>query len=183
VDFCDILLKKCNIFAQYFTTLFFTYMGKFSTEIKWGVIFTLMSVLWLTLKKLAGLHDQHIAYHPIFTNFIAIPAIAIYVFALREKRAKDYKGSMTYMQGFISGVLVTLVVTVLVPLYMWFVFAYITPTFFANAIKLSVELKYFTQTQAEEYFNLKNYLIQGLTGAPIMGIITTAIVAIFVKNK
>jgi hypothetical protein len=66
---------------------------------------------------------------------------------------------------------------------MWFVFAYITPTFFANAIKLSVELKYFTQTQAEEYFNLKNYLIQGLTGAPIMGIITTAIVAIFVKNK
>ena len=32
-------------------------------------------------------------------------------------------------------------------------------------------------------FNLKNYIIQGLIGAPIMGILTTAIVAIFTRKK
>jgi hypothetical protein len=40
-----------------------------------------------------------------------------------------------------------------------------------------------TRDAAEDFFNLKNYIIQGLIGAPVMGIITTAIVAYFVKRK
>ena len=40
-----------------------------------------------------------------------------------------------------------------------------------------------TQEAAEKYFNLKSYIIQGMVGAPIMGIITTTIVALFTKKK
>jgi hypothetical protein len=36
---------------------------------------------------------------------------------------------------------------------------------------------------AEKYFNLKNFIIEGLIFAPIMGIFTSAIVAIFTKSK
>jgi hypothetical protein len=40
-----------------------------------------------------------------------------------------------------------------------------------------------TQEAAEQYFSLKNYIIQGLIGAPVMGLVTTLIVAIFTRKK
>jgi hypothetical protein len=40
-----------------------------------------------------------------------------------------------------------------------------------------------TQEAAENYFNLKYYNKQGLIGEPVMGILTSAIVAIFFKRK
>jgi hypothetical protein len=39
------------------------------------------------------------------------------------------------------------------------------------------------QAEADAFFNLNNYIIQGIYGAIIMGIITTAIVGLFVKTK
>ena len=61
-------------------------MKKIQIEIKWAIIFVIMTLIWMILEKVAGLHDEHIDKHPIFTNFIAIPAIAIYVFAILDKR-------------------------------------------------------------------------------------------------
>jgi hypothetical protein len=48
---------------------------KYKVEIKWGVIFFLMTLVWMFLEKIAGLHDQYIDKHPVYTNLIAIPAI------------------------------------------------------------------------------------------------------------
>jgi hypothetical protein len=39
-----------------------------------------------------------------------------------------------------------------------------------------------TAADASNYFSLKNYIILGLTGAPIMGTFTTAVVSLFVRN-
>lgn len=39
-----------------------------------------------------------------------------------------------------------------------------------------------TQEAAENYFNMKNYIVQGLVWSPIMGLLTTAIVAIFTRR-
>ena len=39
-----------------------------------------------------------------------------------------------------------------------------------------------TQQEANDFFNLKNYIVEGLIGAPIMGLVTTAIVAIFTRK-
>jgi len=60
-------------------------MNKFKLEIKWALLFTIMSLLWMLLERLLGLHDEHIEKHAIYTNFIAIPSILIYVFALHQK--------------------------------------------------------------------------------------------------
>ncbi len=40
-----------------------------------------------------------------------------------------------------------------------------------------------TQPDAEAYFNLKSYMVQSLIGAAIMGIITSAVVALFTQTK
>jgi len=91
-------------------------MSTYSIEIKWGILFVLMQLAWMIAERLAGLHDVHIAQHHIYSNFVAIPAIAVYVFALLDKRRSFYGGYMTFRQGFISGLFITLVVTLLSPL-------------------------------------------------------------------
>ena len=158
-------------------------MKKIKIEIKWAIIFVVMTLIWMVLEKLVGLHDEHIDKHPIYTNFIAIPAIAIYVFALLDKRKNFYKGAMTYKQGFITGLIITAIVTVLSPLTQYITSTIITPEYFPNMINYSVETGKLTQEAAEEYFNLKNYLLQVIIGTPLMGILTTAIVAIFTRKK
>ncbi|WP_375584720.1 DUF4199 domain-containing protein [Cyclobacterium xiamenense] len=158
-------------------------MKKYAIEIKWGIIFALMSLLWMVLERLAGLHDAHIEQHAIYTNLVAIPAIAIYVLGLLEKRKKFYAGTMSYGQGFKAGLFITLVVTLLSPLTLWLTLSLITPDFLENARGYAVESGKMEQEAADAYFSFTNYLIQGIVGAPIMGILTTAIVAIFTRKK
>ena len=92
-------------------------MKKIKIEIKWAIIFTIMVLVWMFMEKLTGLHSDHIDKHPIYTNFIFIPTIVIYVLALLDKRKNDYNGIMTYKQGFISGLTITLIVTILSPFF------------------------------------------------------------------
>lgn len=158
-------------------------MKKYQIEIKWGIIFGLMSLLWMVLERITGLHDQHIEQHAIYTNFVAIPAIAIYVLGLLEKRKNYYGGSMTYGQGFKAGLVITIVVTILTPLTIWLTLAFITPDFLENAKSYAVESGKMEQQAAEDYFSQGNYMIQSIVGAPIMGILTAAIVALFTRKK
>lgn len=151
-------------------------------EIKWGLIFVVMQILWMWMENLTGLHDEHIDQHPIYTNLIAIPSFLIYILALLEKRKKDFGGFMTYGQGFVAGLIITAVVTVFSPLVQWLTSTVISPEYFANAIAYTVEIGAMTQGEAEDYFNLKSYLGQVIIGTPVMGIITTAIVAIFIRK-
>ncbi len=159
-------------------------MKKFSIELKWALIFVAMSLLWMVLEKAVGLHSTHIDKHLYLTNLFAIPAILVYVFALKEKKKKFYTGQMNYKQGFVSGLVITLIVTVLAPLTQWITSTVITPEYFPNVIAHSVETGYYdTVEEAEAYFNLKNYMVQSVIGALVMGVITTAVVALFVRSK
>lgn len=158
-------------------------MSNIKIEIKWGFIFIAMSLLWMLLEKLAGLHDERISSHATLTGLIAIPAIAIYVFALLEKKRKFYGGVMTFRQGFISGLIITLIVTVFSPLTQYITLTFITPDYFKNVIEYSVASEILSREQAEANFNLKSYIFQGLIGAPVMGLITSAVVAFFVRSR
>ena len=158
-------------------------MKKYSIEIKWAIIFAIMTLLWMLLERLTGLHNEHIDKHAVCTNFIALPAITVYVLALLDKRKNFYQGVMTYKQGFITGLFITLLVTILSPLTQYIISTIITPGYFPNAIKYMVSEGKATQETAESYFNLKSYILQGLIGAVIMGLLTTTIVAIFTRRK
>lgn len=158
-------------------------MQKIKTEVKWALIFVGMTLAWMVLEKVTGMTSTNIDKHYIFTNFIAIPAIAVYVFALLDKKKKDFCGNMSYKQGFISGLIITAIVTILSPLTQYITSVIIVPEYFPNIIKHAVAAGLMKQADAEAYFNLQSYIVQGLIGAPIMGLITTAIVAIFTRSK
>jgi hypothetical protein len=157
-------------------------MKNISIEIKWALVFFVMSLAWMLMEKLAGLHDTHIDKHAMYTNFIAIPAILVYVFALIDKRENFYQGYMTYRQGFISGLIITGIVTILSPLTQCITTMVITPAYFPNAIHYAVSKGALSQQEAESYFSLKHYIVQGLIGAPLMGLMTTALVALFTRR-
>lgn len=156
-------------------------MKNYALEIKWGVLFMVAMLLWMVLERLAGLHSTHIDQHPIWTNLFAIIAISIYVLALRQKRSQ-LNGAMTWQQGFLSGLVITIVVTLLTPLGQYLTHTFITPHFFTNAIDYAVANDKMSRADAVTYFSLDSYLLQAVIGALVMGIITSAVVAWFVRK-
>jgi hypothetical protein len=158
-------------------------MNSIKIEIKWGVLFILVGLIWMVFEKTMGWHDVHIDKHATYSMFIAPIAIAIYVFALLDKKRNFYGGKMSYKQGFVAGLIITLVVVILNPLSQYITSTYITPDFFKNIIAYSVSSGEMEQQAAEDYFNLKNYLIQSVIGAAVMGLVTSAVVAFFVRSK
>ena len=90
---------------------------------------------------------------------------------------------MTYVQGLISGIVISAIIAVFSPLTQYIISTYITPDYFANAIKYSVEKGGSTQKKAEAFFNTENYMMQGTFGGLIMGVLTSAVVSIFIKKK
>jgi len=158
-------------------------MKKIGIEVKWALIFIIASLLWMVLEKLVGLHDKYIVQQEIYTNFFAIVAITIYIFALIDKRNRFHGGYMTWKQGFISGTIITLIVTILSPVTQIITSCVITPEFFPNAITSVISSGRMTAVEAEKFFCLRNYILMGLIGTLIMGLITAALVALFVRKK
>ena len=159
-------------------------MKNIKIEIKWAIIFSVVALLWMVLEKLSGLHGKYIDYHLYLTNLFAIPAIIVMVMALKDKKKSFYGGQMSYKQGLISGIVLSVFIALLSPLTQWITSYLITPEYFPNVIKRSVELGYYqTTAEAEANFNYKNYAVQGAIGALIMGIVTTAIAMIFLRTK
>ncbi|MCM4171129.1 DUF4199 domain-containing protein [Arenibacter sp. TNZ] len=158
-------------------------MSKFRIEIKWAVIFALATLLWMVFEKSMGWHDVLIAKQAIYTNFFAIIAIAVFVLALLDKRKIDFNGKMSWKQGFISGIFLSVIIAVLSPLTQYITNTFITPEYFPNIIKFAVDSGKMSQEAAESYFSLKSYVLQSFFGALTMGIVTSAIVAFFVKKQ
>lgn len=159
-------------------------MKNIKIEIKWAIIFTIVALLWMLLEKLSGLHDKYIDYHLYLTNLFAIPAIWIMVLALKDKKKRFYNGQISYRQGLISGTLLSVIIALLSPISQWITTYIITPEYFPNVIKRSVELGYFETIEAAvANFNYANYAMQGAIWALVMGILTTAIAMLFIRTK
>ena len=158
-------------------------MNKIAIEIKWGIIFTVSGLAWMYLEKILGWHDELISKHPIYTMLFSIVAILIFVFALKDKKKNYFQNQMDWKQGFLSGCIISLVVTLLSPLSQYITSVVISPNYFKNAIKFAVENNRMTLEDAQAFFNLKSYIFQAAFGGLSMGIVTSAIVAFFMKSK
>lgn len=158
-------------------------MKGYKIEIKWAIIFEVVVLAWMMIEKMFGYHSAKIAQHEVFSNFFMIPAILTYFLALREKKMVDYQGRITYGQAFMSGLVITAIVTVLAPLSQYITTNYISPEYFQNMKNYVVNTNQLNQEQADAYFNLKNYIIQSIFATPLMGMMTTGLLSFVVKSK
>jgi hypothetical protein len=152
------------------------------TEFKWGVIFAVMGLIWVTLEYLVGLHGRFIAWHPILTNLIAVPSVIIMVLAILEKR-RVLGGTISFKQAFLCGLGVSVVVAMLSPLTQFIFHTLINPGFFENAIRYGVEQGKTTLAEAQAFFNLQSYMLQSVLAALIMGSITSLVIAAMIKKE
>lgn len=159
-------------------------MKNLKIEIKWAIYFAIMTMAWMVLEKFAGLHGKNIDYHLYLTNLFAIPAIWFMVMALKDKKKNYYAGIISYKQGLLSGTILSLFIALLSPLTQWVITFVISPEYFPNVIKRSVEIGYYKTTElAEANFNYKNYAVNSTIFAFIFGVVTTAVAMIFIKSK
>jgi hypothetical protein len=157
-------------------------MQKIALELKWAFIFIAAGLVWMLLEKLSGLHDAHIDQHAFYTNFFVVVAVGVYWLALSAKR-KALGGTISFKKAFGSGLLMTLFITILTPLWQYLSVEVISPSYFGNMINYTVEKKLMTADAAQSYFNLKNYMISSLLFAPVTGIVTAALIALILSHK
>jgi len=158
-------------------------MKNLKIEIKWALIFSITSLLWVAAEKSAGLHDESISKHLIYTNFFAIPAIIIFILALKEKKSKYFLGTMNWSQGFVTATIISLGIALLSPIVQYISFEFISPNYFENAIQNAIKIKSMTLVNAQTFFNIRSYITQGFLGGISMGIVTGRIVAYFLQTK
>ncbi|MGB5979687.1 MAG: DUF4199 domain-containing protein, partial [Cyclobacteriaceae bacterium] len=138
--------------------------------------------LWMVLERSTGLHGEHISQHYIYTNLFAIPAILIYVMALRDKRKNYYGGYITFRRAFTSGAIITVILMVLSPVSQLIVHYLITPDYFQNISEYAVSQGEMTRPEAENYFNIATYIMQSIIFTAAIGLLTSAIVSFFIKR-
>lgn len=160
-------------------------MKNFSIEIKWALRFTLLMLAWAIGEKAIGLHDEHIAEYGMCTNLFVIPAILFFYLAIKEKKQYIYNNSMTFREGFVCGIVISTLITLLNPFTQFVIYKSITPHFFDTIIAYKVHNKIHPMTleNAKVYFNLKTYMIESSFTGLSKGIITGAIVSVFLSNK
>lgn len=158
-------------------------MQKYKLEIKWGVLFTLITILWVLFERLMGWHSTNIEQYATGSLYFALPAIAVYVAALLDKRKNEFNGVMTWKQGLMTGFYVTLVVVLLSPVAQILIHTVVSPDYLQNMAEYSVASGNLEREDAEAYFNLPSYMIQGVIGAFFMGVVTSAVVAVFTRRK
>lgn len=82
-----------------------------------------------------------------------------------------------------AGVIITIVVTIFTPLTQLISHYVISPEYFPNVIEMAVETGVQSLEEAEAYFNLNNYILISTIFAFVVGILTSAIVAIFTRKS
>lgn len=159
------------------------YLKNIKIELKWAIIFTIMMLVWMLLEKTLGWHDAQIADHKWLTMLFIPFAVFMYVLGMRETRRRSYNRKITWLQGFLSGLIITIFIALLSPLAQYLTHNYITPEYFENVKDYSITNKLMTIETANEYFNLNTYLLQSFFGALLGGVVTSAIVAIFLRRS
>lgn len=158
-------------------------LKNYKLEIKWAIIFSLTSLLWFSTEKILGFHDVYIKKQMVVSYFFAVPAILIYFLAIKEKKTLIFRGVMTWKQGAVSGIYISLFVAVFGLFVNYVCLEFVSPDYFNNISEYLISSKIMTQQGAKEYFNLKSYLIEGVFGALSVGVVTSAIVAFFLQTK
>lgn len=156
---------------------------KIKIALKWAIIFTIMSLAWMLLEKTLGWHDEAIADHQWLTLFFLPFAIIMYLLEMREIRRRVYQKVITWKQCFLSGLLMALFVALLSPLAQYITHNYITPEYFETVKNYSVTNDLMKIEEANEYFSITNYIWQASIGAFIVGAVTSAILALFLKSN
>lgn len=159
-------------------------MTDFRIELRWAIIFSFVTMIWMFIEFHLGWHDRYIN-NQLRNHFILTPLIygLIYYIAIKAKREKYYKGVITWKQALFSGGTLSVLVALISPISEFFIYNYITPEYFNNMIAYQTEQGLMTEESATSFFNMKSFLIQGVFNSLTFGFFVSIIIAFIVRRK
>jgi hypothetical protein len=146
-------------------------------ELRYAVLTSLCVLLWLVLEYAVGLQDTYIAMHPFVSiAFSIIIPFVTYRMALREKIEEKF-GKLSFRRAFVSGLLITVLSTILlVPVLLGF-HKLINPDLLQNLIVYTTQSSKYSLEQAAVFFNLKAYITGSVVEAFVVGVFVSLILA------
>lgn len=157
-------------------------MKKFAIEIKWGIRYFFAYLVWVYVEKMSGYYSEKIDDYLAYSMLFYVIAIFIYVLAINDKKKNYFNNQMDWKQGAVTGVFMTIVIAILMPLCQIVMHKGMAPEFFPNMINNTI-LKGGTRENAEAFFNLSSFIFQSIFSALSFGVVISAIVAYFLQTK
>lgn len=158
-------------------------MKKFTIEFNWAIIYTLASLLWTVLEKSLGFHNERIGSQMIFSWAFGLVAIPVYFLALNDKKKNFFNGKGDWKQLFLSGVVMSVFVAILSVLAQYISYTVISPDYVNNYVDFLTRTKKMTAEQAQLFFSFNSLVLQGASSGISLGVIISAIVALFIKTE
>lgn len=156
-------------------------MKKYSIEIKFAFIFSIASILWFALEKMLGWHEKTMQYYLLFSSAFAIVAILTYVIALKTRK-RSLGNIISWRQTVVYGLVLSSVIALLSPIVQFISLKIISPDFLQNSIDTAVA-KGMQPDLAQTFYGFKSVAIQAFGFALSMGILMSAVIGLFIKNK
>jgi len=157
-------------------------MYKFRIEIKWALILMIVSLAWKGMENRVGLHGPRIDQQMKYSLIYGAVAFIIYTMALRDKKHNFYNGLMNWQQGFISGVILSFIIALFSPVSQMIVHKIIAPSYLQNAIAHGISMGG-NEEFLRSYYNLKAQIIYAFVESLSFGMITSALIAYFIRKK
>ncbi|AXY78018.1 DUF4199 domain-containing protein [Paraflavitalea soli] len=156
---------------------------KYRIELKWGLIFSAVSLVWALIGKAFALDSDRIEYNQVFNTSILIPAVVVYWLAAIDKRNNFYGGHISFKKSFISGMMLTLFITLLGIVTTLIATKLISPQLFDNLIAYTTANNLMTRPEAINQFNLTTYVVTGILAGPVTGLVFSTLVSLIIPKK
>ena len=154
----------------------------FKIEIKWSIIYSIAYLLWMYFESRMGWHDSKVGLEPLY-NLLFLPISIILIgLAIFDKKRNYYKNEMDWKKGFVSGIILAVLITVLNPIVLYISYNYISPSFFDNAISAAVA-EGLPLEKAKAQFNLNTAISNSVFDKLSFGVVISAAVSYFIRTK
>ncbi len=157
------------------------------SEIRSGVAIGVAGFLWLLLEFFLGFHTTRIDYQPFITWLsIVIPIVGIY-WAMKAKRDRYYAGRISFIQALKTGLIITVVMSIVSPLLSFMYVSVINPLYLStmlahnrmmlDGLNISPADKDGMLQELIQQFSLSAYLLKSILIAAISGTLLSIITA------
>ncbi len=158
-------------------------MKDFKIELKWALIYSGVTLIWLMIERYFGLHDEHLDKQLRFMVILGVLYLCIYYLGLRDKKVNFYHGLISFKEGLKFALVMSLIVAVL-SFFVQFIFVkIISPDYLSNMANYMVKVGRFTKQGAEEFYSVGNQLKNSAYTNLVIGVFFGAISAALHKNK
>lgn len=156
---------------------------RYFLELKWASYFVAFWFFWTLLEKYLGWHDIDIArYHELGPLYVVVSAIIFY-FALLDVRNVNFGRSMSYSNAFQTGMVMTLIILLVMPINQFLLLTLVSPDLLSNLQTYSVELLGMTVEKASSEYSIRYMIIQSEVRTLLLGTSLSLTLGVIIRKS